>query len=173
MLKNIIKKSPLFKGYLFVKGIGFPLFIVNWIFQNIFRIDPFRFNKCFTSRVIAGDLIQVKDNCIEVRKSFAVSGGCYFQATHGIKLGKNTIWSFNVTMVTSDHDLNDFRVENIERSGPIAIGNNCWIGAGSVILPNVTLGPKTVVGANSVVTKSFIEGNVVIAGSPARVIREL
>jgi acetyltransferase-like isoleucine patch superfamily enzyme len=102
-----------------------------------------------------------------------VSGGCYFQATHGIEFGQNTIWSFNVTMVTSDHDLNDLTVENKERSGPIKIGESCWIGSGVVILPNITLGDKTMVGANSVVTKSFPEGNVVIAGCPAKIIRKL
>jgi acetyltransferase-like isoleucine patch superfamily enzyme len=102
-----------------------------------------------------------------------VSGGCYIQATHGVDIGVNTIWSFNVTMVTSDHDLNDFRIENSEKSGPISIGDNCWIGAGSVILPNIKLGPKTIVGANSVVTNSFSSGNVVIAGCPAKIIRKL
>ena len=56
---------------------------------------------------------------------------------------------------------------------PINIGKNCWIGMNSVILPGVTLGDNTTVGAGSVVTKSFPEGNCVIAGNPARIIRQL
>jgi acetyltransferase-like isoleucine patch superfamily enzyme len=173
LIKNRIKKTMVFKQYLFIRSIGTSLYLVNWIYQKILRIDPSSINKCFTSRCIASDKIIIQGNCVEVRKSLAVSGGCYFQATHGIEFGQNTIWSFNVTMVTSDHDLNDLRLENTEKSGPIKIGGNCWIGSGAVILPDITLGDRTIVGANSVVTKSFPEGHVVIAGCPAKIIRKL
>ncbi|WP_416354173.1 sugar O-acetyltransferase [Agrilactobacillus fermenti] len=54
---------------------------------------------------------------------------------------------------------------------PVTIGNDVWIGGGSVVVPGVTLGNNVIVGANSTVTKSFGD-NVVIAGAPARVIRE-
>ncbi|MDN6597458.1 MAG: maltose O-acetyltransferase, partial [Lentilactobacillus parabuchneri] len=54
---------------------------------------------------------------------------------------------------------------------PVTLGNDVWVGGGSVILPGVTLGNNVIVGANSTVTKSFGD-NLIIAGSPARVIRE-
>lgn len=172
-IKNVLKGTSIFKWYLFNRSIGFGVGLVNFLFQNIFRIDASKYSKNYTSRLIAPSKFVIQDDCIEVRKSLAVSGGCYFQATHGISIGPKTIWSFNVTMVTSDHDLRDYRFENSERSGPISIGENCWLGAGVVVLPKVKLGPNTVVGANSVVTKSFPAGNVVIAGTPARIVREL
>ncbi len=50
---------------------------------------------------------------------------------------------------------------------------HCWIGMNSMILPGVTLGPHTVVGAGSVVTKSFPDGYCVIAGNPAKIIKVL
>lgn len=56
--------------------------------------------------------------------------------------------------------------------GPVRLREGCWIGINSVILPGVTIGRNTVVGANSVVT-SDLPDNVVAAGSPARVIRKI
>jgi acetyltransferase-like isoleucine patch superfamily enzyme len=172
-IKLFIKRQGAFRAYLFSRSVGFGVIVVNFIFQAIFRIDPGRLSKNYTSRLIAFDNLAIENDCIEVRKSLAVSGGCYLQATHGISIGENTIWSFNVSMVTSDHDLSDYRLENSSKSGPITIGSNCWIGAGVTILPKVSLGANTVVGANSVVTTSFPQGNVILAGCPARVIREL
>ena len=55
----------------------------------------------------------------------------------------------------------------------IIIGKKCWIGMNSVILPGVVLGDHTIVGAGAVVTKSFVDGNCVIGGNPARIIRKL
>ena len=53
---------------------------------------------------------------------------------------------------------------------PVRIGRNCWIGAGALIMPGVTVGDNTVVGAGSVVTKD-LPANVVAAGNPCRVLR--
>ena len=57
-------------------------------------------------------------------------------------------------------------------SFPVRIGNNCWIGANVVILPDVTIGDNTVIGAGSIVTKD-IPANVIAFGSPCRVYREI
>lgn len=64
------------------------------------------------------------------------------------------------------------RRQGIEQCKEIAIGDDCWIGGGAVICPGVILGRRVVVGAGSVVTKSFPD-DVVVAGNPARVIRRL
>ena len=56
-------------------------------------------------------------------------------------------------------------------SGPVSIGDGSWIGIGTAILPNVKIGKNCVVGANSVVTRDVLDGQVV-AGAPARVIRK-
>ena len=57
-------------------------------------------------------------------------------------------------------------------SFPIKIGNNCWIGANVVILPDVTIGDNSVIGAGSIVTKD-IPANVIAFGSPCKVYREI
>ena len=54
----------------------------------------------------------------------------------------------------------------------VHIGKCCWIGAGAIILPGVTIGDNTVIGAGSVVTKD-IPANVVAVGNPCRVMREI
>lgn len=98
--------------------------------------------------------------------------GCYFQNFSGnITIGKNVWIAPNVGLITANHDIND-----LSRHKPgedITIEDNCWVGMNSVILPGVRLGKKTIVGTGSVVTKSFPEGNCVIAGIPAKVIKHL
>lgn len=62
------------------------------------------------------------------------------------------------------------RGEKTDIFGEICIGNNCFIGAGSILLPGVFLGDNIVVAAGSVVTKSFFESNIIIGGNPAKII---
>ena len=88
-----------------------------------------------------------------------------------IYIGKGSHVGPNVGLITTNHD-----PQNLDHHLPgkdINIGSNCWIGMNSIILPVVTLGDHTVVGAGSVVTKSFPEGPCVIAGNPAKVIKIL
>ena len=99
------------------------------------------------------------------------SFGIYFQGFGQITIGHGTYIAPNVGLITSNHDFNDLDAHMEPK--PISLGENCWIGMNSVILPGVTLGNKTVVGAGSVVTKSFPEGNCIIAGNPAKVIKQL
>lgn len=97
--------------------------------------------------------------------------GCYIQGAAGIVIGDYTQIAANVAIVSSNHDVHDSRAH--VPSAPIVIGKYCWIGANAVILPGVTLGDNTVVGAGAVVTRSFPEGYCVIAGNPARKLRSL
>lgn len=98
--------------------------------------------------------------------------GSYFQCWGGeITIDTGTYIAQNVGLITENHDIND--LDNHLPPKSIFIGKNCWIGMNSVVLPGVVLGDKTIVGAGAVVTSSFPDGNVVIAGVPARVIKQL
>lgn len=98
--------------------------------------------------------------------------GNYYQAIMGgeIYIGKGTWIASNVGIITSNHDVNN--LENHEPGRSVIIGENCWIGMNSVVLPGVILGDNTIVGAGSIVTKSF-KGDCVVAGNPAKIIRQL
>jgi acetyltransferase-like isoleucine patch superfamily enzyme len=98
--------------------------------------------------------------------------GSYFQAGNArLVIGKGTYIAPNVGIITENHDLKN----PDKRAGgkDIIIGEKCWLGFHSIVLPGVVLGNHTVVGAGSVVTKSFPNGYCVIAGNPAKKIRDL
>lgn len=98
--------------------------------------------------------------------------GNYYNATNAkITVGKGSFISYNVGIVTANHNPENPK-EHLPAK-PVKLGRECWIGMNSVILPGIELGDHTVVGAGSIVTKSFPEGYCVIAGNPAKLIRKL
>lgn len=97
------------------------------------------------------------------------SPGCYFQAIGKITIGRGTYIGPNVGIITVNHNLN--KLDEHDNPKSVKIEQQCWIGMNSIILPGVVLGRNTIVGAGSVVTKSFKEGHCVVAGNPAKIIK--
>ena len=92
--------------------------------------------------------------------------------TH-IYVGDYTMLGPNVVLATAGHPiLPELREQAYQYNVPIRIGRNCWLGAGVIVLPGVTIGDNSVIGAGSVVTKD-IPANVVAVGNPCRVLREI
>ncbi|MCE3278811.1 MAG: acyltransferase [Bacteroidetes bacterium] len=145
------------------------LLIINWIIQRIFRINKHvPFSVHYTNNIKGFDKIKLGNN---VHLNFAISGGTNIYAFDNttIEIGDDTIWAYNVCIQTGNHD---FKERNRFNLGSVKIGKNCWLGNGVAIMAGVELGDNVTVGANSVVTKSF-PSNTVIAGCPAKVIRNL
>lgn len=91
-----------------------------------------------------------------------------------VHIGKNALIASNVLIVTLNHGISlenniPFAKQDLV-TGPVSIGDNCWIGERVIILPNVKIGNNCIIGANSVVTKS-IPSNSIAVGNPARVIK--
>ncbi len=92
--------------------------------------------------------------------------------TH-IYVGDCTMFGPNVTVATAGHPiLPSLREHGYQYNAPVKIGRNCWIGAGAVILPGVTVGDNVVIGAGSVVTKD-ITSDVVAVGNPCKILRKV
>ncbi len=136
-----------------------------------------------------------------LRQMFAEIGeGCYieppFYANHAgrhVHFGKQIYCNFGVTMVDDTHIyvgdytmfgpnvviataahpiLPELRQQGYQYNLPVRIGKNCWLGAGVIVLPGVTIGDNVVIGAGSVVTKD-IPDNVIAVGNPCKVLRQV
>lgn len=92
--------------------------------------------------------------------------------TH-IYVGDYTMFGPNVVVATAGHPiLPELREKGYQYNMPVHIGKNCWIGAGAIIVPGITIGDNVVIGAGSIVTKD-LPSNVVAVGNPCKVLREV
>ncbi len=90
-----------------------------------------------------------------------------------IYIGDDTMIGPNVNISTAGHPIwPAYRLKKYQHNQQVHIGKNCWLGANVTVLPGVTIGDNTVVGAGSVVTKD-LPANVVAVGNPCRVLREI
>jgi len=104
---------------------------------------------------------------------------CHIGCINKIVIGNNVLIGSNVLITDHSHgDLSpiDMEIAPVKRKlyskGPVIIGNNVWIGENVVILPNVHVGDNCVIGASSVLTKS-VPPNSIVCGNPARVIKNI
>ncbi len=114
-------------------------------------------------RVLSRERIKIGKKCI-VNENVLIEPG------KGLTIGNNVVISPNTMILASD--LSYSNRDKKHDSGSISIGDNVWIGAGCIILKDVTIGNRSVIGAGSVVTKSVPE-NVIVAGNPARIIKKI
>jgi acetyltransferase-like isoleucine patch superfamily enzyme len=147
------------------------LYLVNFVFQKIFRITSGQVWLLHFTNVISADAgFELVGEGEFAERCLRINGGIMIQAGNGVRLDRSVLIGPGVKIISGNHDLDDFEKPSVP-CGSIEIGEKCWIGANSVILPGVRLLPGTIVGAGSVVTRSFGESHVVVAGNPARVVR--
>jgi acetyltransferase-like isoleucine patch superfamily enzyme len=119
--------------------------------------------------------LKLKSGSLIIGNNVGISEYVYIAVRGNIVIGNDVIIGPSVKIFSENHsflvDSKPFRLQEEQRD-EVSIGNNVWIGANVVILPGVIIGDNTVIAAGAVVTKSF-ESNVLLAGSPARIIRNL
>ena len=130
---------------------------------------------------------EVGENCYIESPYFANWGGHHVHlgsniyANAGLKLvddtpiyiGDNTMIGPNVVLATAGHPIDpELRGRGLQYNLPVHVGRNCWLGAGVIVMPGISIGDNTVIGAGSVVTKDIPAG-VVAVGNPCKVLREV
>jgi maltose O-acetyltransferase len=135
---------------------------------------------------IRGLLGKVGDNCVVEQPLFCTYGynttvgDNFFLNVNGklmdsgkITIGNNVFIAPNVSIITEEHAMDvEQRLAGLEYAYPVTIGDNVWICTGAIILPGVTIGKDSVIGAGSVVTKDIPPKSLAV-GNPCKVIRKL
>jgi serine acetyltransferase len=164
-LKRLYRRLGLSRCYWVLRN---PTSRANWVFQHVVGVNrgcPWLMH--YTSFVTHPERVHIHPS---VGQTLASVLNLYIDGLNGVVMGEMTLIAPGVRIISSSHD-----VENLQRNvpcGPVRIGRHCWLGANVVILPGVELGDHVIVGAGSVVTRSF-PANCVIAGVPARMLRSL
>lgn len=150
--------------------------------QNLFRLNmtmPFteEFNKNLSELFpdvgenfyLKTPLQGVHFNKVKIGNNVAIMSNCLMMASGNITIDDDVMIAANVQLISNNHDLDNRPVITCL---PIHIKRNCWIGAGATILRGITIGENSVVGAGAVVTKD-VPKNVIVAGNPAKIIRQI
>lgn len=117
--------------------------------------------------------IKASDGPLQMGERCGIANGCFIAAgAGGIRIGDNFICGPNVVITANNYVYNELNVhleDQGQTSKGIKIGNNVWIGAGSVILDGTILGDNTIVVANSLVNRRY-PANSILQGNPAKVL---
>lgn len=161
-IKTLIKNHTFLRDYFRILETKIPITLKQYVHFKLFNKNKKIYWPVHPRSIVAGNIT------IGVNSSVGATPGCYIQGIGEVIIGNYTIIGPNVGIISANHDAIDYRKHVNEK---IIIGDYCWIGMNSIILPGVTLGNHTIVGAGSVVTKSFEEGYCVVAGNPAKIIK--
>ena len=153
-------------SYLSIQGRPFKRGLGGLTLGRNLRIGEGGFIGCWTEEAV----ISIGDN-VGIGSYAHITAINMIEIHSGVLLGKNVTISDNSHGNLSKDEKSISPANRMLYSkGPVIIGKNVWIGDKATILPNVSIGEGTVVGANSVVTKD-LPANCVAAGIPAKIIR--
>ena len=108
---------------------------------------------------------------IHLGKRVFINSGCKFQDQGGIYIGDDSLIGHNTVIATLNHNIDPNNRGDIIPK-PVKLGKKVWIGAGVIILPGVSIGDNSIIGAGSVVTKD-IPSDMIAVGNPAKVVKSI
>lgn len=119
----------------------------------------------------------INANCglsnVHVGKDVVINFNCNLVDDGDIYLGDNCLIGPGVSIATAIHPISPrLRRHVLQYNKPVRLGKNVWVGANATILPGVTIGDNSIIGAGSVVTKD-VEADTIVVGNPARVLRKI
>lgn len=164
-IKTLIAKTPVLRDWSSFHQTWYEVSFIKFLWKQLFphfkKNIYYPYDKRFT---VCGNLLIGKNVKLTQR------GGCYIQGWGKVFIGDYVEITQNCIIISSNHKLTN-QAENVFKE--TIIGDHCWIASNSLIMAGVVLGPRTVVAAGSVVTKSFPEGYCLIGGNPAKVLKEI
>lgn len=170
-MKSVLKKI-LYYLFPFIKAyIDFSYSITNKV--TLWDFVRFRFlsNKNIYWPIHKNSEVTHPQNIfVGINSNAGTRPGCYLQGNGGIYIGNYVHFASNIGIISGNHDVYN-QMQHVNQE--VRIGDYCWIGMNVVILPGVVLETRTIVGAGSIVTKSFSDGYCVLAGNPAKIIKYL
>ena len=152
----------------FASRLGIGEYTRYVVVQRILRINSHVPWPCHWSSVVKG-VANIRLKTFPPFPGYGIAQ--YIQGINGIEIGRNVRFGPGVKIISANHDLHDYELH--AAGAPVTIGDNCWLGADAILLPGVTLGSHVVVAAGSVVTRSFPESDIVLAGTPATIVKKL
>jgi len=164
LMIKLFSKIPVLQAISSTKKTSAPIRFWRALYQFFFTKNRFCYWPVDPNSYVSGKRnIKIGVGCAP-----GIMPGCYIQGFDKVTIGDYSIMAPNSAIITGNHD-----IYNLEKHivAPVKIGQYCWVGMNSVILPGVILGDHVVVAAGSIVNKSFPDGYVVIGGTPARVLK--
>ncbi len=170
-MKKIVKKLISIFCKLFYPKFHNEEYFNAALIPFIFMQKILGFNRCVSWPVHFTSQIKSPGKINPGSKAPGSAMGCYIDGRNGIIIEENVWIGPRVSIISMNHNLNNYYQYEIAK--PIVIRKNTILSANAIILAGVELGEHTVVAAGAIVTKSFPEGNQVLAGNPAKVIKKL
>lgn len=172
-MKKILKSILYFLLRFFYKelNINDPNYPVIELLKYAYKQKILGYNRNVSWPVHFTSMVKCPEKILRGTKYPGYAKGCYIDGRNGIIFEENVITGPKVSIISQNHDVLNFKTYLTGK--PVIIRKNSWLSTGCIILPEVELGEHTIVAAGAVVTKSFPDGNQIIAGNPAQVIKKI